>query len=373
MKNNCKERGITLVSLVVTVVVLMFLAGIIITTSSENNGVLNIANNKKEETEKMTIEESIKIELQEDPPKTYTELIEFLKSYGEIQNEEVPDEAILVTDNGNYKIYIKDIWNMDKQELGISIGDYVEYSFDGGTYTIDSTYSGTNQEQTITTSQTSNLIWRVIEVNKQSQQIKIIPTAINNFTVTLKGVNGFNNGVKILNDLCKKIFSNIQYNATARNINVEDIEKLSSNISELKGTQYGTEKEYSSLICPYVLKRENDLSVQNDFFNNFETADKYKLIQTYYSGDIVYTSSKYENILPNGSFWVSSRAINNSDNAGYYLRTLNVVSSVNLSGIKLFDSNNQAGGNTFNVLPVVTLNSNLFNLGTGTEENPYRI
>lgn len=373
MKKNCKERGITLVSLVVTVVVLMFLAGIIITTSSENNGVLDIANNKKEETEKMTIEESIKIELQENPPKTYAELIEFLKSFGEIQNEEVPDEAILVTNNGNYKIYIKDIWNMDKQELGISIGDYVEYSFDGGTYTIDSTYSGTNQEQTITTSQTSNSIWKVIEVNSQSEQIKIIPTAINNFTVTLKGVNGFNNGVKILNDLCKNIFSNMQYNSTARNINVEDIEKLSSNISELKGTKYGTEKEYSSLICPYVLKQENDLSMQSDFFNDFETVDNYKLMQTYYSGDIVYSSSKYENILPNGSFWVSSRAINNSDNEGYYLRTLNVVSSVNLSGIKLFDSNNQAGGNTFNVLPVVTINSNLFNLGTGTEEDPYRI
>lgn len=116
-KSNKREKGITLVSLVVTVVVLMFLAGVIIVTNNENNGVLNIANSKKEETERMTIEETIKTELTEDPPDSYAQLIEYLRSYGEIQNEEVPDEAMLITTNGNYRIYVKDIWNVDKQEI----------------------------------------------------------------------------------------------------------------------------------------------------------------------------------------------------------------------------------------------------------------
>lgn len=116
-KSNKREKGITLVSLVVTVVVLMFLAGVIIVTNNENNGVLNIANSKKEETERMTIEETIKTELTEDPPDSYAQLIEYLRSYGEIQNEEVPDEAMLITTNGNHRIYVKDIWNVDKQEI----------------------------------------------------------------------------------------------------------------------------------------------------------------------------------------------------------------------------------------------------------------
>ncbi len=116
-KLNKREKGITLVSLVVTVVVLMFLAGVIIVTNNENNGVLNIANSKKEETERMTIEETIKTELTEDPPDSYAQLIEYLRSYGEIQNEEVPDEAMLITTNENYRIYVKDIWNVDKQEI----------------------------------------------------------------------------------------------------------------------------------------------------------------------------------------------------------------------------------------------------------------
>ena len=116
-KSNKREKGITLVSLVVTVVVLMFLAGVIIVTNNENNGVLNIANSKKEETERMTIEETIKTELTEDPPDSYAQLIEYLRSYGEIQNEEVPDEAMLITTNGNHRIHVKDIWNVDKQEI----------------------------------------------------------------------------------------------------------------------------------------------------------------------------------------------------------------------------------------------------------------
>ena len=227
MEVNIKERGITLISLAVTVVVLMFLAGIIIASNKDNNGILDIANNKKEETERMTIEEGIKIELQEDPPESYADLIEFLKGYGTILNEDVPDEATLVTTKGEYKILVKDIWNTDKEELGISVGDYVEYSYDGGTYIVDGTNSGTNEEKTITILNSGTSIWRVIDVNKQSKQVKIIPTSLNNYEITLNGVNGFNNGVKILNDLCNQIFSNTQYNATAKNINIEDIEKLS--------------------------------------------------------------------------------------------------------------------------------------------------
>ena len=206
MEVNIKERGITLISLAVTVVVLMFLAGIIITANKDNNGILDIANNKKEETERMTIEEGIKIELQEDPPESYADLIEFLKGYGTILNEDVPDEATLVTTKGEYKILVKDIWNTDKEELGISVGDYVEYSYDGGTYIVDGTYSGTNEEKTITIPNSGTSIWRVIDVNKQSKQVKIIPTSLNNYEITLNGVNGFNNGVKILNDLCNQIF-----------------------------------------------------------------------------------------------------------------------------------------------------------------------
>lgn len=373
MEENIRERGITLVSLAVTVIVLMILAGIIVNTNSGRNAIFNVANNKKEETEKMTIEESIKMDLEENSPKNYDELIEFLKNYGEIKNENLPDEAVLITTEGSYQILIKDLWNIDKQEIGVSIGDYIEYKYDGGTYNINGENSGTNQLQTITDTTTDASIWRVVDVNKQNNQIKIIPTTLNNYTVTLKGAEGFNNGVKILNDICNKIFCNTDYNTTAKNISIKDLEKISSNVSELRGTNYGIEKKYTSLVYPDVIKNENDSSMQNGFFSGTSSSNNISLIQNYYTGNIVYTNEIYQNIISKGNYWISSRAINNNNsNAEYYLRNLKIENTSNLSGTKLFDSNGQAGSGTFNLLPVVTLKDITFLEGNGSKESPYK-
>lgn len=372
MKKSIDEKGITLVALVVTVVVLMILSGIIITTSSDNNGVLNIAKDKKEETERMSLEESIKIELEEDNPQSYEELIEFLRNYGEIINEDSPEEAILITTKGNYEFLIKNIWNINKQELGVAIGDYIEYKYDGGTYEINGENSGTNQVQNIEETENTTSIWKVIDVNKQNNQIKIIPTTLNSNTVTLKGANGFNNGVKILNDICNTLFSNIEYNTTARNINIEDLEKIISNTKELRSSSYGTEKKYTSLMYPNVLNDEKDISIQKNFFNGTKTSENISLIQTYYTGNMEYKDN-YKTIIPNGEYWISSRVINNTESyAEYYLRTLIVSNTSNIAGTKLFDSKGQTGTNTFNILPVVTLSDITFLEGNGTQELPYK-
>lgn len=372
MKKSINEKGITLVALVVTVVVLMILSGIIITTSSDNNGVLNIAKDKKEETERMSLEESIKIELEEDNPQSYEELIEFLSNYGKIINEDSPEEATLITTKGNYEFLIKNIWNVNKKEIGVTIGDYIEYKYDGGTYEINGENSGTNQVQNIEEIENTTSIWKVIDVNKQNNQIKIIPTTLNSNTVTLKGANGFNNGVKILNDICNTLFSNVEYNTTARNINIEDIEKIISNTKELRSSRYGTEKKYTSLMYPSVLNDEKDISIQKNFFNGTKTSDNISFIQTYYTGNIEYIDD-YKSIIPNGEYWISTRAINNTEsNAEYYLRTLIVSNTSNIAGTKLFDSKGQTGTNTFNILPVVTLSDITFLEGNGTQELPYK-
>ena len=372
MKKSINEKGITLVALVVTVVVLMILSGIIITTSSDNNGVLNIAKDKKEETERMSLEESIKIELEEDNPQSYEELIEFLKNYGKIINEDSPEEATLITTKGNYEFLIKNIWNVNKKEIGVTIGDYIEYRYDGGTYEIDGENSGTNQVQNIEEIENTTSLWKVIDVNKQNNQIKIIPTTLNSNTVTLKGANGFNNGVKILNDICNTLFSNIKYNTAARNINIEDLEKIISNTKELRSSSYGTEKKYTSLMYPNVLNDEKDISIQKNFFNGTKTSENISIIQTYYTGNMEYKDN-YKTIIPNGEYWISSRAINNTESyAEYYLRTLIVSNTSNIAGTKLFDSKGQTGTNTFNILPVVTLSDITFLEGNGTQELPYK-
>ena len=63
MKNNIK--GITLVTLTVTIIILSILSGITLSMVIDKNSILNISERKSEETDKRMIVEEIKIELLE--------------------------------------------------------------------------------------------------------------------------------------------------------------------------------------------------------------------------------------------------------------------------------------------------------------------
>ena len=50
-KNRLKERGVTLIALVITIIVLLILAGVTLTTLTGDSGILNNAEKAKENTE----------------------------------------------------------------------------------------------------------------------------------------------------------------------------------------------------------------------------------------------------------------------------------------------------------------------------------
>ena len=58
-----KEKGITLIALVVTIVVLLILAGISISMLTGENGVISQARNAKEATEQAKVEELVSVAL----------------------------------------------------------------------------------------------------------------------------------------------------------------------------------------------------------------------------------------------------------------------------------------------------------------------
>ncbi len=59
MKKNMKERGITIISLVVTITILLILSGIGIATLTKENGILKQANTAKNATNKETVREKV--------------------------------------------------------------------------------------------------------------------------------------------------------------------------------------------------------------------------------------------------------------------------------------------------------------------------
>ena len=58
-----KQRGITLIALVITIIVLLILAAISIATLTGQNGILNQADNAKKETERETAKEKVALEV----------------------------------------------------------------------------------------------------------------------------------------------------------------------------------------------------------------------------------------------------------------------------------------------------------------------
>lgn len=108
-----RENGVTLVALAITIVVMMIIASSVIIMSKGDKASLDLANEKKTEAELLSIKEEIKTDLTEKSPKTYQELIEMLRKYGTIENENDTSNATLITNRGNYTIYIRDIWNIN--------------------------------------------------------------------------------------------------------------------------------------------------------------------------------------------------------------------------------------------------------------------
>ena len=64
MKLNFKgrrEKGITLIALVITIIVLLILAGVTIATLTGDNGILKKSNDAKEETRGASVEEAVEL------------------------------------------------------------------------------------------------------------------------------------------------------------------------------------------------------------------------------------------------------------------------------------------------------------------------
>ena len=123
-----KNKGITLIALVITIIVLLILAGVSVATLTGNNGILIRAQEAREATEKAEIEEQIRLALLSAKLKkqggaiTLEDLLEELRKAGvEFDAEEGDTGKTSITIGGKY-VY----------ELEESDGGDVTYE-DGGT------------------------------------------------------------------------------------------------------------------------------------------------------------------------------------------------------------------------------------------------
>lgn len=109
-------KGITLISLVVTIIILLILAGVTIATLMGDNGLITRANDAKIATEIADIKEQIQTEILSEQAGNQGNILDssletILLKYGTLSNEEKLIDKTLTTTKGNHEIKVSDIFN----------------------------------------------------------------------------------------------------------------------------------------------------------------------------------------------------------------------------------------------------------------------
>ena len=245
LKNQrTKNKGITLIALVITIIVLLILAGISISMLSGDNSILKRATDSKKNTEKSQIIENARIDtsakITENEGKSLSkkQLKDVLKNYfneEEVGKLVIPDDLSsandeLTTKDEKYKIKLSDIYNgkvenrweydhdlqtVENDKLTLKIGDYVNttpYAVDG------KQFDGK---------------WRVL--GEENGQVLLVSANCVDFegsteqsgvpVMTLQGSNGIENEIARLNSVSAKFADGVK-TEKARSIKVEDVNKI---------------------------------------------------------------------------------------------------------------------------------------------------
>ena len=331
-----------------------------------------------------------------------------------------PEVPYAVTENGTYKFtvtgtvdgtaYTKEVSvtvnqfkNSILEDINIKIGDSVNYTYDSaGSYSLSSTYSGSNQ----TIAQTTGLTWKVLNVDKENDTVDIISTNPTSSTVTFANILGYNNGPYLMNEICKAQYSNKSLGVNARSINLLDMEKhltaagITNRNACTNEVKYGTTNTYTSNTkYPSLYANQKgagpnitaanastisqpDITKGNDpyeeskpivpkgtteptTYSTYGTGSPLTVTKTYYYIPINDTNyGTASSILANGTtFWVASRYVDTgSGDALFGLRCADTCTN----GLYLFYSGGDTRGNQRCLRPVVSLPSSLL---TGEQTN----
>ena len=109
-------KGITLISLVVTIIILLILAGVTVATLMGDNGLINKTKDAKIKTEIAGIKEEIQTDIlgkqaENNGNISDDSLKEILEKYGTLSEEEKLTDKTLTTTKENYEIKVSDIFN----------------------------------------------------------------------------------------------------------------------------------------------------------------------------------------------------------------------------------------------------------------------
>lgn len=349
-----KQRGITLIALVITIIVLLILAGISIATLTGENGILSKANDAKTETRGASVEEARDLwKIREEADNGTAQTLETVLNELESQKLITSEERETIEKTGEVTIGSRTIVFKEKN-IGdyVKVGDYVDYNptvkDKSGTSVKANKLSysspiGTAKEhgngngvQNFTA--TANTKWRVLSIENGTVELiaeNVIKTN-DNTTFTLKGAIGYLYAEQELNEVCKIFGYGYGADTTeggtytvggpidtpttgkiegtgARSITIEDINKKAGVYEDetdgqmkysdgtVINTSYGsTTNPPSNVYYPTV----------NETTGKSSSAGVKKLKYTKYDyGKTKIENTNIQDMLFNGNYWLASRTV----------------------------------------------------------------
>ena len=418
MKKNV--HGITLIALVITIIVLLILAGVSIAMLTGQNGILTQAQNAKDKTEYKNAEEKVRLAvmgaMSDDGTLTVEKLRTDMANYkGTIEGETFPVTATV--DGKSFTVNANgSVGEIVPAPKGLEVGTEVTYT-PSGTYKWEAEYCSSNKtvgtdDVKLDSSNDNYKIskWKVLDI--KNGKVTLVPEAPTSGTVYLGQAQGYNNGVKLLNDACSNLYGNASKGIEARSINIEDIENYMTDGAK-NGTNgaykyndgnatYNTQTStpYTSLKkYPTIYAKEN-LSVINGPTNNnglgmseqtslvgrtdesatdgkLEASTSIQPYQTYWYKDSSFMKTAfktanngknyYDLLMPNGTrtyYWLASRCVDTDSYSCNFL-VRNVYSGV-VNVYDMYHSNDHTYNDSRELFPVVTLSSELLS-GNATD------
>ena len=418
MKKNV--HGITLIALVITIIVLLILAGVSIAMLTGQNGILTQAQNAKDKTEYKNAEEKVRLAvmgaMSDDGTLTVEKLRTDMANYkGTIEGETFPVTATV--DGKSFTVNANgSVGEIVPAPKGLEVGTEVTYT-PSGTYKWEAEYCsstkaiGTDDVKLDSSNDNYKISkWKVLDI--KNGKVTLVPEAPTSGTVYLGQAQGYNNGVKLLNDACSNLYGNASKGIEARSINIEDIENYmteeakngtdgaykynnrNATYNTQTSTPYTSSKKY-----PTIYAKEN-LSVINGTPKNnglgmseqtslvgrtdesatdgkLEASTSIQPYQTYWYKDSSFMKTAfktanngknyYDLLMPNGTrtyYWLASRCVDTDSYSCNFL-VRNVYSGV-VNVYDMYHSNDHTYNDSRELFPVVTLSSELLS-GNATD------
>ena len=292
---------------------------------------------------------------------------------------------------------------MTEEEIKEEIGKYVSYIPTSGTFSdhIGTTYSGSSSNSRISTE--TNLDWRILFV--EDNTLTLISDTVSNIGFYLMDANGYNNGVLLLNNACKALYSNNNLGAVGRSIKIEDIESVSTYKETNTEYDYGSWNEYTSSerYYPNIFAQEKNGAPNGVWGTVLERSEQTSYItgKSHASSslngktnsplvapnimDAAYMNSTYIEIFtykqlpedddPTDRYWLASRGV------CFYYSTANFfmegVEENDLSSKTMLGSDGRPADDMgYDIRPVVEIDLTKVNIGltgNGSSSSPYSI